>query len=80
MGRDLIDRDTSFFHQPAELKEWISQDKSKFFNGWRGPRKTAISVGDGVDVKESMSVSFSFIKQERVTSFVPQHITFCLRS
>lgn len=49
---------TRFFRQPPELKELISQDKSKYFNGWRGFKKTNISVGDGIDVKESMSFRY----------------------
>lgn len=51
--------DTSFFRQPPELKELISQDKSKYFNGWRGFKKTSVSDDEGIDVKESMSWRYS---------------------
>lgn len=33
----------------------ISQEKSKFFNGYKWPRSTNISPGESVDVKESVS-------------------------
>ena len=46
--------DSSFFHQPMEEKMKISQQKSKYFNGYKWPRSTNISPGESVDVKESV--------------------------
>ena len=37
-----------------EEKMKISQEKSKFFNGYKWPRSTNISPRESVDVKESM--------------------------
>jgi isopenicillin N synthase-like dioxygenase len=33
----------------------VSQDKSKYYNGWKAPRSTNISRTESVDVKESFS-------------------------
>ena len=43
-----------FFRQPMEEKMKISQEKSKYFNGYKWPRSTNISPGESVDVKESV--------------------------
>lgn len=32
----------------------VSQEKSKYFNGYKWPRSTNISPGESVDVKESV--------------------------
>jgi hypothetical protein len=40
-----------------EQKMKISQEKSKYFNGYKWPRSTNISPGEGIDVKESVSIS-----------------------
>jgi isopenicillin N synthase-like dioxygenase len=37
-----------------EEKMKVSQEKSKYFNGYKWPRSTNISPGESVDVKESM--------------------------
>ena len=47
----------SFFTQPSEDKMKVSQSHSKYFNGYKGPRTTKISPGEGVDVKESVRKS-----------------------
>ncbi|KUJ20057.1 Clavaminate synthase-like protein [Mollisia scopiformis] len=44
----------AFFKQPMEDKMKISQQFSKYYNGYKGPRQTFISPGESVDVKESM--------------------------
>jgi isopenicillin N synthase-like dioxygenase len=44
----------TFFKQSTEDKMKISQDLSKYYNGYKGPRSTWISPGESVDVKESM--------------------------
>ncbi|TIA00572.1 Clavaminate synthase-like protein [Aureobasidium pullulans] len=45
----------TFFKQNTEAKEQVSQDKSKYYNGWKAPRSTNISRTESVDVKESFS-------------------------
>ena len=35
----------------------ISQAQSKYFNGYRGPRTTNVGKGEGLDVKETVSVA-----------------------
>lgn len=45
----------SFFQQPHDLKEQITQKKSQFFNGYRGLRTSFTNLGESIDVKESMS-------------------------
>lgn len=49
----------AFFRQPMEDKMKISQEKSKYFNGYKWPRSTNISPGESVDVKESMGWRYS---------------------
>ncbi|KAG4430392.1 hypothetical protein IFR05_014131 [Cadophora sp. M221] len=44
----------AFFKQSSEQKMRVSKDKSKYFNGYNGPRSTNISPGESVDVKESL--------------------------
>ncbi|KAF8865729.1 Clavaminate synthase-like protein [Acephala macrosclerotiorum] len=44
----------AFFKQSTEDKMKISQDLSKYYNGYKGPKQTNISPGEGIDVKESM--------------------------
>lgn len=44
-----------FFTQPMEDKLKITQEKSKYYNGYKGPKQTNISPGEGIDVKESVS-------------------------
>ena len=44
----------AFFKQPSKDRMKISQDLSKYFNGYRGPRSTKISPGESLDVKESV--------------------------
>jgi isopenicillin N synthase-like dioxygenase len=43
-----------FFRQPMKEKMKISQEKSRYFNGYKWPRSTNISPGESVDVKESV--------------------------
>lgn len=43
-----------FFKQSTEDKMKVSQDFSKCFNGYKGPRTTNIGPGEGIDVKESV--------------------------
>jgi hypothetical protein len=38
-----------------EQKMKISQQKSKYYNGYKWPRSTNISPGESVDVKETVS-------------------------
>jgi len=40
-----------------EQKMKISQAQSKYFNGYRGPRTTNVGKGEGLDVKETVSVA-----------------------
>jgi isopenicillin N synthase-like dioxygenase len=47
----------SFFRQSREEKMRITQDKSRFFNGWKGLRETIVNNGEGIDSKESVSIS-----------------------
>ncbi|KAE8450170.1 hypothetical protein EG329_006951 [Mollisiaceae sp. DMI_Dod_QoI] len=49
----------TFFKQSTEEKMKISQEFSKYFNGYKGPRQTNISPGESVDVKESMGWRYS---------------------
>ncbi|KAH7310083.1 hypothetical protein BKA65DRAFT_575896 [Rhexocercosporidium sp. MPI-PUGE-AT-0058] len=44
----------AFFKQTLEQKMRVSKSKSKYFNGYNGPRSTNISPGESVDVKESL--------------------------
>lgn len=44
----------AFFRQDMDKKMMITQEKSKYFNGYKGPRSTNVSPGESVDVKESM--------------------------
>ncbi|KAL3422403.1 2OG-Fe(II)oxygenase superfamily protein [Phlyctema vagabunda] len=44
----------NFFRQDMEKKLQVSKEKSKYFNGYNGPRSTNISPGESVDVKESL--------------------------
>lgn len=46
---------TRFFKQSTEDKMKVSQEFSKYFNGYKGPRSTNISPSESVDVKESVS-------------------------
>jgi hypothetical protein len=39
-----------------DQKMKVSQDLSKYFNGYRWPRSTNISPGESVDVKESVRI------------------------
>lgn len=43
-----------FFKQSTEDKMKVSQEFSKYFNGYKGPRSTNISPSESVDVKESV--------------------------
>jgi hypothetical protein len=36
----------------------ISQERSKYFNGYKWPRSTNISPGESIDVKESVRYPF----------------------
>ncbi|KAH0150202.1 Clavaminate synthase-like protein, partial [Aureobasidium melanogenum] len=45
----------SFVQQDTNLKQKVSQDKSRYYNGWKAPRSTNISRTESVDVKESFS-------------------------
>jgi isopenicillin N synthase-like dioxygenase len=54
MDADGSDR---FFKQPEEDKAKIDRSMSKYFNGWRGARKTNISPTESVDVNESVSTN-----------------------
>ncbi|RDW89142.1 2OG-Fe(II) oxygenase superfamily protein [Coleophoma cylindrospora] len=49
----------AFFKQDMDKKMLITQDQSKYFNGYKGPRSTNVSPGESVDVKESMSWRYS---------------------
>ncbi|THZ56638.1 Clavaminate synthase-like protein [Aureobasidium pullulans] len=56
--RDVLNtepRDATEEEQNTEAKEQVSQDKSKYYNGWKAPRSTNISRTESVDVKESFS-------------------------
>ncbi|KAG4415238.1 hypothetical protein IFR04_011649 [Cadophora malorum] len=44
----------AFFKQSTEQKMRVSKSKSKYFNGYNGPRSTNISPGESVDIKESL--------------------------
>lgn len=49
----------AFFKQRTEEKKKVAQQQSKYYNGWRGPRSTNISVTESIDVKESFSWRYS---------------------
>jgi isopenicillin N synthase-like dioxygenase len=53
----------SFFRQPMEDKMKISQEYSKYFNGYKWPRSTNISPGESIDVKESVDSTTSHINR-----------------
>lgn len=44
----------SFFKQSSDQKMRVAKLKSKYFNGYNGPRSTNISPGESVDIKESV--------------------------
>lgn len=49
----------AFFKQSTEDKMKVSQEFSKYFNGYKGPRSTNISPSESVDVKESLGWRYS---------------------
>lgn len=47
-----------FFKQSEEDKEIVTRAKSKYYNGWRGARKTNISPSESIDVHESFAFRY----------------------
>jgi len=48
----------SFFKQPLETKNLVSNKQSKFFNGFIGNRGTMISPSEGIDLRESFAFRY----------------------
>ncbi|OBT88536.1 hypothetical protein VE02_03451 [Pseudogymnoascus sp. 03VT05] len=48
----------TFFKQPEEDKDKVNRSKSKYYNGWRGARKTNISPSESIDVHESFAFRY----------------------
>ncbi|CAL3966101.1 unnamed protein product [Diplocarpon coronariae] len=49
----------AFFKQSPDQKMRVSKERSKYFNGYVGPKSTNISPGESVDVKESFGWRYS---------------------
>ncbi|EKD16425.1 uncharacterized protein L3040_008526 [Drepanopeziza brunnea f. sp. 'multigermtubi'] len=49
----------AFFRQSSEQKMRAHKSRSKYFNGYIGPRSTNISPGESVDVKETLGWRYS---------------------
>ncbi|KFY33571.1 hypothetical protein V494_07532 [Pseudogymnoascus sp. VKM F-4513 (FW-928)] len=48
----------TFFKQSEEDKGIVAREKSKYYNGWRGSRKTNISPSESIDVHESFAFRY----------------------
>ncbi|MAD83042.1 MAG: hypothetical protein CL912_08760 [Deltaproteobacteria bacterium] len=77
MGAMSPTKQDSFFKQSTEQKMRVSKSKSKYFNGYNGPRSTNISPGESVDIKESVLARRIPEHRHALLTFITAWLAIC---